>query len=65
MNSIEERQLFGHRESDSNGFTYVHGKFKAGRVKRSRNANRVDVLRRRDKRSVKSKSLKRELLESC
>jgi hypothetical protein len=60
---LEQKQLFGFRESDSDGFTYVHGKFKQGRVKRSRNKNKTRKLVRSDKRSVKSKSLKRELKE--
>lgn len=33
----QEKKFHGQRERDDDGFTYVHGKHKGGRVKRTRN----------------------------
>lgn len=60
----EQRILHGHRESDDDGFTYVAGKHKAGRVKRSRNRQATDRCIRSDKRSVKAAEIQRMLKES-
>jgi len=63
MKDIETKKLLGDRESLSDGFTYVSGKFKEGRVKRTRNKNKTSRLIRSDKRSCKAKAVKRELSE--
>lgn len=60
----EQRILHGQRESDDDGFTYVAGKHKAGRVKRTRNRNATARNMRNDKRSVKAAEMKRMLKES-
>jgi hypothetical protein len=60
---IEEKAMHGQREMDDDGFTYVAGKHKAGRKKRTRNKNKTARCIRSDKRSVKQKSLKRMLSE--
>lgn len=57
--SPEMRAMLGRREDDDDGFTYVAGKFKAGRVKRSRNRNSADQAERHDKRAVKSRENRR------
>lgn len=55
--SPEMKLMLGNRESNSDGFTYIHGKFKQGRIKRSRNKNHAAKMVRNDKRSVKAKEL--------
>lgn len=55
----ESKVLFGHRESDDDGFTYVTGKHKSGRVKRTRNKAITSRCMRNDKRSVKAAENKR------
>lgn len=60
---IEEKALHGQRENDDDGFTYVAGKHKAGRKKRTRNKAKTARCIRSDKRSVKQKSTKRMLSE--
>ena len=60
---IEEKVFHGNREKDDDGFTYVAGKHKAGRKKRTRNKAQTDRCIRSDKRSVKQKSTKRMLSE--
>lgn len=57
----EMKRLHGRRESDDDGFTYVHGCHKAGRKKRSRNRNSTARNVRNDKRSVKAAETKRML----
>jgi hypothetical protein len=59
----ESKVLFGHRENDDDGFTYVAGKHKAGRVKRTRNKLITSRCIRNDKRSVKASETKRMLKE--
>ena len=59
----ELKVLFGHRESDDDGFTYVTGKHKSGRVKRTRNKAVTARCMRNDKRSVKAAETKRMLTE--
>lgn len=61
--TIEQKALHGRLENDDDGFTYVHGKHKAGRVKRSRNRLKTIRCIRADKRSTKAKELKRQLAE--
>lgn len=51
------------RQINDDGFTYVAGKNKAGRVKRTRNKNQTARCIRSDKRSTKQKSMKRMLSE--
>ncbi|HIE1217668.1 TPA: hypothetical protein ACXJRX_000895 [Serratia marcescens] len=63
MKTIEYRRLHGQRQSDDDGFTYVHGKHKAGRVKRTRNRQSTIRQVRADKRSVKAAEIKRQLAE--
>lgn len=65
MTTIEERLLHGRRQSDDDGFTYVHGKHKAGRIKRTRNRKSTIRQVRADKRSVKASSRKRQLAEQA
>ena len=60
----EQRILHGQRESDDDGFTYVAGKHKAGRVKRTRNRNATARNMRNDKRSVKAAEMKLMLKQS-
>ena len=60
---IETKKLFGIRKSLSDGFTYVSGQFKQGRIKRTRNKIKTSRLIRNDKRSCKAKAVKRELSE--
>jgi hypothetical protein len=60
----EQRILHGQRESDDDGFTYVAGKHKAGRVKRTRNKQATARCIRNDKRSVKAAETQRMLKES-
>jgi hypothetical protein len=55
----EMKILHGRRESDDDGFTYVAGRHKAGRKKRTRNKNQTSRCIRNDKRSVKQSELKR------
>lgn len=55
----EMKVLHGYRESDDDGFTYVAGKHKAGRKKRSRNKNLTARCIRNDKRSVKQAEISR------
>lgn len=64
MVTIEQKALHGRLEMDSDGFTYVHGKHKQGRKKRTRNKNKTLRQVRQDKRAVKAKELKRQLAES-
>ena len=44
---------------DSDGFTYVYGKYKEGRKKRTRNKNQTKRNIRADKRAAKAKAIKR------
>lgn len=60
----EQRILHGQRESDDDGFTYVAGKHKAGRVKRTRNKQATARCMRNDKRSVKAVETHRMFKES-
>lgn len=60
----EMKRLHGHREMDDDGFTYVAGAHKSGRVKRTRNRNSAARCMRSDKRSVKAAETKRMLKES-
>ncbi len=60
----EMKRLHGIRQSDDDGFTYVAGKHKAGRVKRSRNKNQTARCIRNDKRSVKASENKRIMKEA-
>jgi hypothetical protein len=60
----EQRILHGYRQSDDDGFTYVAGKHKAGRVKRTRNKQSTARCLRNDKRSVKAAEHKRMMDES-
>lgn len=60
----EMKRLHGQRESDDDGFTYVAGAHKAGRVKRTRNRNSTARNMRNDKRSVKAAETKRMFSES-
>lgn len=60
---IEEKALHGVCQINDDGFTYVAGKHKAGRVKRTRNKNQTERCIRSDKRSTKQKSIKRMLSE--
>lgn len=50
----QEKKFHGQREQDDDGFTYVHGKHKGGRVKRTRNRLKTIRLVRHDKRAVKA-----------
>lgn len=59
----EMKFMHGIREGNDDGFTYVAGKHKVGRKKRTRNKNSTDRAIRSDKRSVKSKETKRMLSE--
>ena len=63
MHTIEYKQLHGFREADSDGFTYVYGKHKQGRIKRTRNRQRTIKLVRHDKRAVKARETQRMLRE--
>lgn len=60
----EGRKMHGWRESLDDGFTYVSGKHKRGRVKRPRNRQHAIQCARHDKRSVKAKLTKRLLGEA-
>lgn len=60
----EQRILHGQRESDDDGFIYVAGKHKAGRVKRTRNKQATARCMRNDKRSVKAAETHRMFKES-
>lgn len=60
----EEKAMHGGRELNDDGFTYVHGKHKGGYKKRTRNKNTVHRCLRSDKRSVRSREMKRMLEES-
>jgi hypothetical protein len=60
----EMKALHGLRQSDDDGFTYVAGKHKAGRIKRTRNKMKTSRCMRNDKRSVKAREMKRMLKES-
>ena len=55
----EFKKLMGCRQSDSDGFTYVYGKYKDGRSKHRRNRNQTTRCIRNDKRSVRGKELRR------
>lgn len=57
----ELKKMHGHRESDSDGFTYVAGKHKCGRSKRTRNKLSTSRSIRHDKRAVKMAETKRML----
>lgn len=57
--TIESKALHGRLQNNDDGFTYVYGKHKGGRVKRSRNAHQTDRCIRADKRSVKAKENRR------
>jgi hypothetical protein len=60
MNDPEFKKMMGHREMDSDGFTYVYGAIKDGsKVNHTGNRASVKRQRRNDKRSVKQKALKR------
>lgn len=61
--SPEQKMLFGWRETDSDGFTYRYGKFKNGYKKTPHHNKGIKISKRNDKRSVKAKSLKRDLDE--
>ena len=60
----EMKELHGHRQADDDGFTYVAGKHKAGRIKRTRNKMKTSRCIRNDKRAVKAKETKRMFSES-
>jgi len=60
----EMKRLHGRREADDDGFTYVAGKHKNGRIKRTRNKNNTARCIRSDKRSVKAAETKRMMNES-
>lgn len=51
--------MMGGRQMDSDGFTYVYGKYKEGRKKRTRNKNQTKRNIRADKRAAKAKAIKR------
>ena len=55
--SPEMKVMLGCRLEDSDGFTYVHGKCKAGRLKRPRNRMATSRHIRTDKRRVKAKEM--------
>lgn len=65
--SPEQRELFGQRAADDDGFTYLYGKFKGAdrfgkggyRVKTKRNIDSIGKQVRHDKRAVKAKELRR------
>ena len=59
----EMRKLIGDRVKDDDGFTYVHGRVKGGRKKRTR--NRLATIRciRLDKRAVRKLELARMFSE--
>lgn len=59
----EMKKLHGRRESDNDGFTYVAGKHKSGRSKRTRNKLSTARSIRNDKRAVKMAETKRMLNE--
>lgn len=63
MKDIETKQLFGWRESDSDGFTYRYGRYRNGYVKRTRHNNEIRRMVRHDKRAVKAKALRRIMKE--
>ena len=55
----EMKRMHGILESNDDGFTYVAGRHKQGRVKRNRNKNQTARCMRNDKRSVKQAENKR------
>lgn len=59
----EMKELHGYRESDDDGFTYVSGRHKAGRIKRTRNHETTERCARNDKRSVRAREIKRMMSE--
>jgi hypothetical protein len=58
--SPEMKVMLGGREADSDGFTYVHGKYKNGYIKRTRNRLATIKHIRHDKRKVKARELEFE-----
>lgn len=61
----ESKAMHGIRESDDDGFTYVSGKHKVGRVKRPRNRVHAEQAVRYDKRAVKAKEIRRMMREQA
>ena len=59
----EMKIMHGNRQSDSDDFTYVSGKYKDGRIKRTRNKNQTARCIRNDKRSVKAAETRRVFKE--
>lgn len=59
----EMKAMHGILQDNDDGFTYVAGKHKNGRVKRTRNRNQTARCIRNDKRSVKGKELARAFRE--
>ena len=61
--TIESKKLHGIRENDDDGFTYVHGSHKQGRVKRTRNRKATIRHIRQDKRAAKAADTLRDFKE--
>lgn len=56
---IETKKMMGDRAMNDDGYTYVHGKYKGGYKKKSRNNNVVARGKRADKRGAKNKAKRR------
>jgi hypothetical protein len=64
MKDPEFKKMMGHRQMDSDGFTYVYGSIKDGsKVNHTGNRASVKRARRNDKRSVKQKAIQRIMNE--
>lgn len=64
---IETKEMLGSRFMNSDGFTYVSGKYKSGYKKRKRNAIGAKRSKRSDKRGAKNKTkrrIKKETLDN-
>jgi hypothetical protein len=59
----EMKSMHGILEANDDGFTYVAGRHKQGRVKRTRNKQQTARCMRNDKRSVKQAENRRMLKE--
>ena len=59
MKDIETKKMLGDRAMNSDGFTYVSGKYKDGFKKRKRNVIGAKRSQRADKRGAKNKAKRR------
>ena len=59
MKDIETKKMLGDRAMNSDGYTYVSGKYKGGYKKRKRQKNGAIRSQRADKRGAKNKTKRR------